>query len=319
MVKYIIRRLCEAIVTIFLIATSTFFLLEAVPGNALTGEIEKLPAEVQQNIMAKYGYDKPVIERYFITMKNAIVNQDFGESIVKPGETLSSVMKAKVPVSARLGIQQILVGVTIGIILGIIAAIKRGTIVDYIIVFLAMAFASLPSLVISLLLQKYCAGGDILGLPIIGWPTGDELWFGGWKYTILPTLAGAIGYMAGYSRLTRTSMLECINEEYTLTAEAKGLSKYQIIKRHVIRNSSIPIVTCLPLTISGVIGGSLFIEKVFSIPGIGQYFLQSIYARDLPMIMGQTIFYSMVYIVVIFITDILYTIVDPRISIVTHK
>lgn len=319
MVKYVLRRFCEMIITLFLIGTATFFLLSAIPGNALTGTIEKLPEEVQTNIIAKYGYDKPVIERYFLTLKNVVVEHEFGESITHPGQTLSSMIKEKMPISTRLGIQQVVVGVTIGLILGIIAAIKRGTPLDYTIVFLAMLLVSMPSLVISLLLQKYFAGGELLSLPIIGWPSGQELWFGGWEYTILPTLAGACGYIAYYSRLMKTSMLDSINQEYTLTARAKGLSEFQIITKHVLRNSFIPIVTVLPGTIAGVISGSLFIEKVFAIPGVGQYFLNSIYERDVPMIMGQTIFYTIIYLFVIFITDILYPMVDPRISIVESK
>ena len=124
----------------------------------------------------------------------------------------------------------------------------------------------MPSLVISLLLQKYCANGDLFKLPIIGWPKGKELWFGGWKYTILPTIAGSCSFIAYYSRLTKTSMLESINQEYTLTARAKGLSEMQVVKNHVVRNSFIPIITVLPTTVASILTGSLFIERVFSIP-----------------------------------------------------
>lgn len=315
MFKYVLRRCGEMILTLFLIYTATFFLLAAIPGNALTGTIEKLPKTVQETMIAKYGYDKPVFERYLINTKNIIFKKEFGESITNPGQTLTSVIKEKMPVSARLGIQQVILGVTVGLILGIISAIRRGTPADYGIVLTAMILVSTPSLVMSLLLQKYCAGGSTFQLPIIGWPSGKQLWFGGWKFTILPTIAGACGYIAHYSRLMRTSMLESINKEYTLTARAKGLSEFKIITRHVFRNSFIPIVTILPGTIAGVIGGSLFIERVFAIPGIGQYFLDSIYSRDVPMIMGQTMLYTIIYLFVILITDILYPIVDPRIKI----
>ena len=314
--KYITRRFFEMIITLFLIGTATFFLLGAIPGTAIDKKIQKLPEATKQVVIEKYGYDKPIVERYFITLKNYIVNQEFGESIVRAGDTVSSIVKAKMPVSARLGIQQILVGVTLGLLLGIIAAMNRGKIVDYIILVGAMLFASVPSLVLSFLLQKYLAKGPIFNLPIIGWPKGSEIWFGGWEYTILPTLAGAGGYLAYYTRLMKTSMLDSINQEYTLTARSKGLSEVAIVKRHVLRNSFIPIVTVLPVAISGVISGSFFIERVFAIPGAGQYFIQATTDRDVPILMGLTLLYAAIYIISIFISDILYTIVDPRIRLV---
>ena len=248
--KYITRRFFEMIITLFLIGTATFFLLGAIPGTAIDKKIQKLPEATKQVVIEKYGYDNPIVERYFITLKNYIVNQEFGESIVRAGDTVSSIVKAKMPVSARLGIQQILVGVTLGLLLGIIAAMNRGKIVDYIILVGAMLFASVPPLVLSLLLQKYMAKGAIFNLPIIGWPKGDELLFGGWKYTILPTLAGAGTYLAYYTRLMKTSMLDSINQEYTLTARSKGLSEFAIVRKHVFINSFIPIITVLPVAIS---------------------------------------------------------------------
>ena len=314
--KYITRRFFEMIITLFLIGTATFFLLGAIPGTAIDKKIQKLPEATKQVVIEKYGYDKPIVERYFITLKNYIVNQEFGESIVRAGDTVSSIVKAKMPVSARLGIQQILVGVTLGLLLGIIAAMNRGKIVDYIILVGAMLFASVPPLVLSLLLQKYMAKGAIFNLPIIGWPKGDELLFGGWKYTILSTLAGAGTYLAYYTRLMKTSMLDSINQEYTLTARSKGLSEFAIVRKHVFRNSFIPIITVLPVAISGVISGSFFIERVFAIPGAGQYFIQATTDRDVPILMGLTLLYAAIYIIAIFISDILYTVVDPRIRLV---
>lgn len=179
-----------------------------------------------------------------------------------------------------------------------------------------MILASVPSLVLSLLLQKYLAKGPIFNLPIIGWPKGADLWFGGWKYTILPTLAGAGTYLAYYARLMKTSMLDSINQDYTLTARSKGLSEVDIVKKHVLRNSFIPIITVLPVAISGVISGSFFIERVFAIPGAGQYYIQASNDRDIPILMGLTLLYALIYLIAIFITDILYTVVDPRIRLV---
>ncbi|VYT92128.1 ABC transporter permease subunit [Clostridium tertium] len=316
MAKYVVRRFIEMIITLYLIGTATFFLLAAVPGTAIDKKIQKLPEQTKQIVIAKYGYDKPVVERYFITLKNYIVKGEFGESLVHAGDTISSIVEKKMPVSARLGIQQIAVGVTLGVLLGIVAAMKRGKIIDYTILVGAMILASVPSLVLSLLLQKYLAKGTLFNLPIIGWPKGADIWFGGWKYTILPTLAGAGTYLAYYARLMKTSMLDSINQDYTLTARSKGLSEVTIVKRHVLRNSLIPIITVLPVAISGVISGSFFIERVFAIPGAGQYFIQASNDRDIPILMGLTLLYALIYLITIFITDILYTIVDPRIRLV---
>ena len=316
MTKYILRRFFEMFITLYLIGTATFFLLAAIPGNAIDKKIQKLPEQTKQIVIAKYGFDKPVVERYLITLKNYIVKGEFGESLVHAGDTISSIVKNKMPISSRLGIQQILVGVTLGILLGIIAAMNRGKVMDYTILVGVMLLASVPSLVLSLLLQKYLAKGAVFNFPIIGWPKGADLWFGGWKYTILPTIAGAGTYLAYYARLMKTSMLDSINQEYTLTARAKGLSEVAIVKRHVLRNSFIPIITVLPVSISGVISGSFFIERVFAIPGAGQYFIQAANDRDIPILMGLTLLYALIYLIAIFITDILYTVVDPRIKLV---
>lgn len=316
MAKYIIRRFVEMFITLFLIGTATFFLLAAIPGTAIDKKIQKLPEQTKQIVIAKYGYDKPVVERYVITLKNYVLKGEFGESLVHAGDTLSSIVKNKMPVSSRLGIQQIVIGVCLGILLGIIAAMNRGKVIDYVVLVGVMILASVPSLVLSLLLQKYLAKGPLLDLPIIGWPKGADIWLGGWKYTILPTLAGAGTYLSYYARLMKTSMLDSINQDYTLTARSKGLSEVNIVKKHVLRNSFIPIITVLPVAISGVISGSFFIERVFAIPGAGQYFIQASNDRDIPILMGLTLLYALIYLVAIFITDILYTVVDPRIRLV---
>lgn len=316
MIKYVVRRFFEMIITLYLIGTATFFLLSAIPGTAIDKKIQKLPEQTKQIVIAKYGYDKPVMERYVLTLKNYIIKGEFGESLVHAGDTVSSIVKNKMPISSRLGIQQIVVGVSLGIILGVIAAMNRGKLIDYIILVGVMILASVPSLVLSLLLQKYLAKGPIFNLPIIGWPKGADLWFGGWKYTILPTLAGAGTYLAYYARLMKTSMLDSINQDYTLTARSKGLSEVDIVKKHVLRNSFIPIITVLPVAISGVISGSFFIERVFAIPGAGQYYIQASNDRDIPILMGLTLLYALIYLIAIFITDILYTVIDPRIRLV---
>jgi oligopeptide transport system permease protein len=300
------------ILILFVIFTATFFLLAAVPGNAIDQKMEKFPQSVKENIIHKYGYDKPVIERYTISLKNFLVDHQFGESVVNPGVTLSSLLKEKMPISMQLSAGQILFGVPIGMILGIIAACNRGKKIDYFIVVTSLVVTSVPTLVFALLLQKFLGGK--YGLQIIGWSQPGMGVFESLSYTLLPVLSGVFGYIVGYSRLVRTTMLDSISQEYTMTARAKGLTEGKIIIKHVIRNSFIPVCTVLPGTIAGVIGGSLFIERVFAIPGIGAYYTTAVSQRDVPMIMGQTMLYTVIYLVSILVSDLLYTIVDPRIK-----
>jgi oligopeptide transport system permease protein len=312
MAKYLIRRFFELILTIFLIATATFFLLEAVPGDPLSERADKMTVESRAIMYEKYGLDKPVLERYLLTMKK-LCKGDFGESFVYAGQTVSGLLRDRLPVSARLGIQQMLLGVTVGLLLGILAAVKRGTFIDYLVVVLSVLLISIPHLIFGLMLQKIFAG-TLKVLPTIGWPSGKELWFGGWKYTVLPTLTGCFSYIATYARLLKTSMLDVINQDYVLTAESKGLSRSAIVRRHILRNSFIPVMTQLPMSVAMCITGSFFIESIFSIPGIGQYYVTAVNNQDLSIVMGETVLLAILYIIVLFVTDILYVVVDPRIA-----
>lgn len=313
MTRYVIRRFFEMILTLFIIATATFFILAAVPGDPLTERAEKLPPQIRENLYAKYGLNKPIMERYVLTMKGLAVG-DFGESIIYPGQTVQSIIKDKLPASARLGIQQLVLGVVVGLALGIVAAMRKGTWIDYTIITTAILLISVPSLIFSIGLQKVFAG-NLGWFPVIGWPKGKDLWFGGWKYTILPTLAGCFGFIAMYARLLKTSMLDIINQDYVLTAKSKGLSSKQVVFRHILRNSFIPIITILPMQIAMCITGSFFIERVFSIPGLGMYFITAVNARDLPIVMGETVIIAAMYIIMVFFTDFFYTLVDPRIRV----
>ena len=297
MLKYTVRRFFEMLLTIFVIATATFFLLAAVPGDPLSDRADRLPESIRENLYRKYGLDKPVLERYVITMKG-MLHGDFGESVRMPGYDIQKLLQETLAPSARLGLQTIVVGVGVGLLLGILAAMFKGTWLDYIIVFFSVLMISVPTLIFGLLLQKYVAGE--MGLfPIIGWPSGEELWFGGWAYT----------------RLLKTSMLDVINQDYVLAARAKGLSEPQIVRRHILRNSFIPIITVLPMSIAFALTGSFFIEKIYAIPGFGRYFIESVQSRDLSIILGQTVLMSIVYVAVVFLVDILYTLIDPRIRV----
>lgn len=317
MAKYTTRRFFELLLTIFLIATATFFMLEAVPGDPLSERADIMPVESREILYKRYGLDKPVMERYWMTMKR-MCQGDFGESFVYAGQTVSGIIKTKLPVSARLGLQQMILGVSLGLLLGIAAAMKRGTIVDYLVVALSVLLISVPNLVFGLMLQKIFAG-TLKWFPTIGWPEGADLWLGGWKYTILPTLTGCFSYIASYARLLKTSMLDVVNQDYVLTAESKGLTRGRIIRKHILRNSFIPVITQLPMSVGMCITGSFFVESIFSIPGIGQYYVLAVNNQDLSIVLGETVLIAILYVVILFITDILYAVIDPRISMPGEK
>jgi len=313
MLKYTVRRFFEMLLTLYIIATATFFMLEAVPGDSLTSRVERLPASVAENLYHKYGLDKPTLQRYFITMRS-MLKGDFGESVRMAGYDIQKLLSETLAPSVRLGLQCIIVGITLGLLLGILAAMFKGTWLDYLIVFFSVLMISVPTLIFGLLLQKYVAG-ELGWFPIIGWPSGDDLWFGGWEYTVLPTLTGCFSYIATYSRLLKTSMLDVISQDYVLAARAKGLSEPQIVRKHILRNAFIPIITVLPMSVAFALTGSFFIEKIFSIPGFGRYYIEAIQARDMSIVLGQTVLMAILYVVVVFIVDILYTVVDPRIRV----
>ena len=216
MIKYVIRRFFELLLALYFIATATFFLTAAAPGDPLISRTMALPEASRDAIYAKYGLDKPLMERYVITMKG-MLHGDFGESVVYQGQTLQDIIRDKLPISARLGLQQLIFGVLVGLLLGVIAAVKRETWIDRLIVVFAVLLMSVPELVLGLMFQKYFAG-TLKWFPVIGWPSGKDLWLGGWKYTILPTLSGALLYIAQYSRLLKTSILDVLDQDYILTA-----------------------------------------------------------------------------------------------------
>ncbi|MCD7769212.1 MAG: ABC transporter permease [Oscillospiraceae bacterium] len=313
MVKYVIRRFLELLLALFLIATATFFLTAAAPGDPLIARTMSLPEASREALYAKYGLDKPLMERYVITMKG-MLHGDFGESVVYEGQTLQDILRDKLPVSARLGLQALLLGVIVGLLLGILAAIKRETWIDRVVVVFAVLLMSVPELVLGLMFQKFFAG-TLKWFPVIGWPSGDQLWLGGWKYTVLPTLSCALLHIATYSRLMKTSILDVMDQDYILTARSKGLSEPRIVWSHILRNSFIPIVTRLPVSVATCITGSFIIEKIFSIPGIAAYYIEAVSANDLSIVLGETVFIAALFIAVVFLTDILYTVVDPRIRI----
>ena len=306
MLKFIGKRLAYAILTLFLIATATFFLVAGAPGDPIAAKVGQMPEQAQEIINAKYGFDKPVVERYFLYMKNLITTGNFGESIIYTGKTANDVIKTNTLVSAKIGLIAILLQATIGISLGLIAALNRGKPVDHVIRFLVVLAICVPSFVFAALLQYFLAFKWKL-VPVFGW---GEL-----KHYILPVAAYAIGGIASYTKYMRSSTLSVISEDYIVTAKAKGCTKGIVIKKHVLRNSMIPIVTMIGPAVAGVFAGSFILEKMFSIPGLGFYYVKAVSDNDYTMVIGLTIFFAMLYVGALIVVDILYGVVDPRIRV----
>lgn len=306
MLKFTLKRFGYMLVTLFIAASITFMLIHAIPGDPLASDARKLPEQIRINYYAKYGLDKPLIQQYGMFMKNAIMKGDLGQSLVYQGRSISKTIVKHAPISAQIGGQALLIGVTIGITLGILAAFNRGKVVDYIVMFIAIIGISVPSFVVASLLQL--AFGVKLGwLPITG--------FEGFKYTILPTIALSFSPIAVYARYMRANCLDVIGQDYILTAKAKGVSKLSLVWKHVIRNAILPAITILGPQIAGIFTGAFVVENIFSIPGLGQYFVSAVTDRDYNMVMGQAIFVSALYIISLFFVDIVYGLVDPRIRV----
>ncbi len=310
MLKFIVKRIAYALVTLFLIATATFFLVAGAPGDPIAAKVGQMPEKAQEIISAKYGLDKPVVERYFIYMKNLLTTGDFGESIIYNGKSANDVIKENTLVSAKIGLMALIFQVTIGICLGMVSALNRGKPVDNVIRVMVVLAICIPSFVFAALLQYFLAFKWKL-VPVFGW---GEL-----KHYVLPVTAFALGGIASYTKYTRNSTLSVISEDYVVTAKAKGCSKGRVVRKHIFRNSMIPIITMIGPAVAGIFAGSFVIEKMFSIPGLGFYYMKSVSDNDYTMVIGLTIFYAILYVASLIIVDILYGLVDPRIRVANGK
>ncbi|NLY21409.1 MAG: ABC transporter permease [Tissierellia bacterium] len=306
MFKYILKRLGHMFLSLFIITTITFFLMHNIPGDPLAHMAKKLPDQIRENYYAKYGLDKPVIVQYKTFLKNAITEGNLGESLRYPGRSVADTISKHAKISGRLGMQALVVGVSIGIVLGIVAALNRNRWPDYLIMFIAILGVTVPMFIIAALLQYFFTVKFEL-LPTTGW--------GSFKHTILPTIAMSFGSIATYARYMRSNVLEVINQDYILTAQAKGVSSFNVVRKHVVRNAILPAITILGPQIAGIFTGSFVIEKIFGIPGLGFYYISSINDRDYTMIIGTTIFYAALFVFSQLVVDILYGVVDPRIRV----
>lgn len=306
MKKYILKRVFYAIIALFMVSTITFFAVRIIPGNPIEQMTEKLPADIQQQIFEQYGFDKPISEQYKLFFKELFLHGDLGESIKYRGRKVSDTIFTYAPVSGLLGLEAIVIGVLSGIILGIIAALNRAKWLDYLVMFIAVVGISVPNFVLATCFQYFLTMKLHL-FPTTGWE--------GFSYTVLPALALSFNSTAKYARYMRANCLNILNQDFILTAKAKGMSRFRLVRKHVLKNSILPIVTLLGPQIALMFGGAFVIESIFAIPGLGSYFVSSVTDRDYTMVMGQTIFIAALYILSVLIVDILYGFIDPRIRI----
>ena len=301
MAKYIVKRVILALISIFIVCFITFFAMNAIPGGPFNGEKAK-SAAVMKVLNERYGLDQPVPVQF----KNYMVNMlhgDFGVSL-KTGRDIATTIRESFAVSAKIGLMAVVVALIFGIILGAVAALNRNKWPDHIIIFFVTLFTAMPSFVLgTFLLLVFCLK--------LGWV---PVWSAQNPNYVLPVIALSLSPMAYITRLTKTSMLDALGQDYVRTARAKGVSPIKVIFVHTLRNALIPVITYVGPLVASILTGSLVVEKIFTIGGLGSKFVDSITNRDYPMVMATTIFLAVIMIFMNLVSDLLYKAVDPRIE-----
>ncbi|MBQ4569427.1 MAG: ABC transporter permease [Ruminococcus sp.] len=299
---YLIKRVLLAIVTIFLVVTITFFIMNFIPGGPFLSE-KSVTETTLAALNAKFGLDKPVGEQYLNYLKGAITF-DFGPSMKMDGREVTDVIMEGFSTSAKLGIIAAASAIVLGLILGSLAAVFHNKLVDRIIMVVSTAFVAMPSFIVAtLLLWIFCVQMKVL-------PANGQTAAG----LILPIISLMLYPMAYIIRLTRSSMLDVLGQDYIRTAKAKGVAPSMVLFKHALRNAVTPVITYAGPMVAFILTGSLVVEKIFAVPGLGKYFVSSIINRDYTMIMGTTIFLAIIVVVMMLLSDILYKLFDPRVD-----
>jgi oligopeptide transport system permease protein len=299
--KYFLKRIIIALLTMFVLASVTFFLLRLVPGDPFAGP--RMVPEVKEKLRDHYGLNEPLLVQYAIYMKN-LLQGDLGYSLVKSGHHVNDIIKNAFPASLDLGIRAILIALIFGLFLGVVAALNKGKIFDYATVVLVLIGVSIPSFIVAALLQYFfCVYLKVF--PVARYDS--------FAHTILPSFALSLGMMATLARYMRASMLEVVNEDYIRTAKSKGLNKTQIIVKHQIRNAMFPILTLLGPLVAQVLTGSFVIESIFAIPGLGRHYVLAMQNLDYTLVMGLTIFFGCFLVIMNLLVDFAYGIIDPQV------
>lgn len=304
MIKYLVKKGCILVVSLFIVSTLTFFLMHAIPGDPFIQE-RAIPEEILKAMHKHYGLDQPLYIQYGRYLKG-LITLDLGPSFKYQGRTVNDIISEGFPISLTLGAEALLIALTFGLLLGTIAALKYQEWQDHLAMILGVVGISVPSFILATFLQ-YLLSMKLDLLPVARWGTFSQ--------SILPAISLSALPMAFIARLTRANMIEVMQQDFIQTAKSKGLNSMQVLWRHVLRNALLPVVTYLgPLT-AAVLTGSFAVEKIFGIPGLGQWFVLCITNRDYTVIMGTTVFYSALLMLAVFLVDILYCFIDPRIKI----
>src|SRR5947209_2918907 len=304
MLRFIMRRILVTIPMVLIVVTLTWGLIRLAPGNFYSGE-KKLPPAVEKNLREKYGLNQPWYVQYYRLMRN-VVQLDFGTSLKYEGQSVNSILVRTVPVSAILGLLAYLLALTVGLIAGVLAALKQNSKSDYASMALAMLGISLPSFVLGPLLVL------IFSLTLYWLPPARWNGFPSWNL-LLPVLTLSAVYMAYIARLTRSGMLEVLRSDYIRTARAKGLKELDVILRHALRGGLLPVVSFTGPALALLVTGTVVVERIFALPGLGNYFINANLNRDEPLIIGIVAFTSIVILLFNLLVDIAYAYIDPRI------
>ena len=291
---YILKRIALALLTVWVVITVTFFVMRAVPGGPFLGE-KAITESAQAALEAKYGLDKPLMEQYFTYLKDVVTRFDFGPSLKLRGRQVLDIIVDGMKVSVKLGLTAAGIALVCGIVLGAAAAMRRNKLIDKVIMVLTTACISMPSFIMGTLLLL------VFALQLAIFPANGETA----KGLILPIITLSLSPMANITRLTRSSMLDVLGQDYIRTARAKGVSQWKIIFGHALKNSLIPVITYFGPMLAYIVTGSLVVEQIFAVPGIGRYFVSSITGRDYPLIMGTTIVLATLIVIMNLVSDIL--------------
>jgi len=300
---YVLKRLALAVLTVWIVITITFFVSRAVPGGPFLGG-KAITPEAQAALEAKYGLDKPVFEQYITYLKDIVTKFDFGPSLKQRGRDVMDVIGDGMKTSARLGLTAAGIALVAGVVMGAVAALRRNKLIDKIIMVFTTACISMPSFIMGSLLL-------VLFVLVLGWLPANGATQGG---LVLPIITLSLSPMANITRLTRSSMLDVLGQDYIRTAKAKGVAGGRIVFGHALKNALIPVITYFGPMLAYIVTGSLVVEQIFAVPGIGRAFVSSITGRDYPMIMGTTIVLASLIVIMNMVSDILYKVVDPRIT-----
>ena len=300
--KFILKRVGYMLLTLFAVVSITFLLVHSIPGDPFTSMVEDLPEETRQLYMERYGFDQPLGVQYIKYIRQ-LLQGDLGSSLRYPGRKVVEIVQQYSPASLKIGGTSLIIGVLLGLMLGVLAALNRDRWPDRVIMVVALLGTSIPTFVIAAVLQYSLT---------VTWPIFPTTGFGTWRHMVLPVTCMCVSPLATYARYMRSIVLDTTNQDYILTAEAKGVSQFRIITRHILRNAILPCITMICVSVAGIFSGSFIIETIFAIPGLGKYFISAINDRDYSVVLGLNVVFTGLYVIAMLLSDILLMLVDPR-------